>query len=80
MAQAEAELAAAVTEIEVTLLELKRERLLTQLGTSGSNDTSSPGSGDVRTDTQTGSTPAVPAHSGPQPGNTSGHSDIRIGQ
>jgi hypothetical protein len=47
-AQAEAELAAATAEIEATLLELKRERLLAQLagGTGGCGD-SAPGLGDA---------------------------------
>ena len=81
MAQAEAELAAAVTEIEATLLELKRERLLAQLGGStvgGGNSTAA--SDDTYPIAESDVAHAAPVHSGMQPSSTGGHSDIRIGE
>jgi hypothetical protein len=81
MAQAEAELAAAVTEIEATLLELKRERLLAQLGGStASGDDSAVASHDTYAGTESADALPAPTHSGVQPSSSGGHSDIRIGE
>ena len=81
--QAEAELAAAVTEIEATLLDLKRERLLAQLGGSTAGGNSSGAASDAAYAT-TGSESALPAlalaHGGMQPSSTADHSDVRIGE
>lgn len=78
--QAEAELAAAATEIEATLLELKRERLLAQLGgsTAGGDDSALGSGGACAVMGNEHALPA-PAHRGTQP-STGGHSDIRIGE
>lgn len=63
--QAEAELAAATADIEATLLELKRERLLAEVADGGDGDGAEPG--------------AAAAADGAPASTFGAHSDVRIG-
>jgi hypothetical protein len=78
--QAEAELAAAAAEIEATLLELKRERLLAQLGGSIAGDDNAAAPGDAYAVTGSATALPAPGHSGMQPSSAGTHSDIHIGE